>query len=165
MSQASSQWDTFAMEFYRDGSLRDIYVFETDLEDWRKMATFVGRNYQFTFCGEWREATFPPEIAVLFPRNDESALTMLAIDVTGVRVNCHFFDAREIELDLDPADVRDPSALNGIFTFMKGLARSVEKDVLLTPENMREIAIFRCRPREDLIEHAPFGGFSLPAPR
>lgn len=94
---------------------------------------------------------------MLFPQNDESESTLL-IEVSGVQVNCHFFDATEIELDLNPADVREPSALDGIFTFMKGLAKSVDKDVRLTPENMREIAIFRCRPGEDVIEHSPCGG-------
>ena len=36
---------------------------------------------------------------------------------------------------------------------------AVGKDVVLTPENMPETAIFRCRPGVDRIEYTPFGGF------
>jgi hypothetical protein len=87
-------------------------------------------------------------------------LTSLSLDVGGVRVNSHFFATDEIEFDLDPAEVGAPARLDGLFAFMKGLANAVGKDVLFTPENMREIPIFRCRPGAEQVEHVPFGGFS-----
>jgi hypothetical protein len=77
-----------------------------------------------------------------------------------VRVNCHFFTTEETEFDLDPAEVSDPAKLDGLFKFMKGLASAVVKDVVLTPESMPQIAIFRCRPGAKRIEHIPFGGLS-----
>jgi hypothetical protein len=40
------------------------------------------------------------------------------------------------------------------------LAEAVGKDVVLTPENMRETVIFRCRSGVHPIEHTPFGGFA-----
>ena len=120
---------------------------------------FAGR-YHFEFTGAWQEATFPCNIDRLFPTGPESQLTTLSLHVSGVRVNCHFFTPEEIEFDLDPAEVNDPANLDGLFAFMKGLATAVGKEVVLTPENMREIAIFRCRPGADQIEHVPFGRFS-----
>jgi len=160
MNQATQQWTVFEAEFYRDGSLRDIYVLDTQLQDWAAAANFIARRYRFEFTGAWQEASFPSDIERLFPTDPESPLTTLSLDVSGVRVNGHFFTAHEIEFDLDPAEVSDPSRLDGLFAFMKGLASAVGKDVLLTPENMREIAIFRFRSGADQIEHVPFGGFS-----
>lgn len=75
-------------------------------------------------------------------------------------MNCHFFAVEQIEFDLDPAEVSDPSRLEGLFAFMKGLASAVGKDVLLTPENVPSIVIFRCRPGATHVEHVPFGGLS-----
>jgi hypothetical protein len=160
MNQATQRWEDFEAEFYRDGSLRDIYVLDTQLQDWCAAANFIARRYRFEFTGGWQEAIFPRDIGQLFPTGPERQLTALSLDVSGVRVNCHFFTADEIEFDLDPAEVSDPSRLDGLFAFMKGLASAVGKDVLLTPENMREIAIFRCHPGADQMEHVPFGGFS-----
>jgi hypothetical protein len=161
MNQATEHWGTFAGEFYRDGSLRDIYVFNTRLRDWANAAAFiVDQKYKVEFSGAWAQPRFPSDIAKLFPKGPESELTVLAIELSGVEVNCHFFSPNEIEFDLDPAEVSDPSKLDGVFNFMKGLANAVGKDVVLTPENMPQIEIFRCRHHGDLVEHTPFGGFS-----
>ena len=158
MSEVVQRWSAFEPEFYRDGSLRDIYVLNTQLPHWAAAVDFVAERYALSFTGAWQGASLPRDIEQLFPTDPESQATALSVDVGGVLVNCHFFAVDEIEFDLDPADVRDPSRLDGLFAFMKGLANAVGKDVLLTPENMREIAIFRCRPGAEQIEHVPFGG-------
>lgn len=160
MSEAAQRWSVFESEFYRDGSLRDIYVLNTHLQDWATAVKFVAGRYAFHLSGAWQGTLFPPGIEPLFPTGPESQLTALSFDVGGVRLNCHFFAVDEIEFDLDPAEVSDPSRLDGLLAFMKGLSNAVGKDVLLTPENMRDFAIFRCRPGAEYIEHVPLGGFS-----
>lgn len=161
MNQATEQWKSFAPEFYRDGSLRDIYVFNTLLDDWINVARFiVDQGYRISFSGAWTESAFPPDIGTLFPTGPESELTLLSIDVSRVYINCHFFSPQEIEFDLNPAEMSDSAKLAAIFDFMSGLANAVGKDVVMTPENMREIVIFRFRPGADRVEHRPFGGFS-----
>jgi hypothetical protein len=59
MNKATHRWDVFEAEFYRDGSLRDIYVLDTQLQDWDAAANFIARRYRFKFTGGWQEATFP----------------------------------------------------------------------------------------------------------
>ena len=153
-------WKTFADEFYRDGSLRDIYVFDVRLEDWTAVARFiVGQGYRIEFSGAWTQPTFPSDMARLFLSGPESELTLLSIDVSGVQICCHFFSQDEIEFDLDPDDVQDGSRLAALFEFMKGLADALGKDVVLTPENIPDIVIFRCSPGADMV-YTPFGGFS-----
>lgn len=159
MSATVDKWDTFKAEFCRDGSLRDIYAFDTGLEDWRRMADYVARNYAFRFQGGWAEQRFPEDLRSLFPTGPESDLTSLSIEVGRVMLNCHFFAEDEIELDLDPAEVDDATKLDALFKFMRGLAGALEKEVVLTPENMREIRIFRVSPRSEQVQHTAFGGF------
>lgn len=59
MSQATQRWDVFEAEFYRDGSLRDIYVMDTQLQDWNAAVNFVARRYRFWFTDGRQEASFP----------------------------------------------------------------------------------------------------------
>ena len=58
MSSTVDKWDVFKAEFYRDGSLRDIYAFATGPEDWRRLADYVAANYPFRFNGAWSIAAF-----------------------------------------------------------------------------------------------------------
>jgi hypothetical protein len=159
MTSSADKWDTFKAEFYRDGSLRDIYVFATGPEDWRRLAEHVAVNYPFRFSGAWWGQSFPESLSSLFSSGPESVLTTLSIDVGSLILNCHFFAEDEIELDLDPAEVDTPAKLEVLFGFMRSLARALEKEVFLTPENMREIRIFRTSPLTEHIHHTKFGGF------
>ena len=160
VNQATEQWKSFASEFTRDGTLRDIYVLDVQVEHWEKAARFVARRgYPVKFSGGWTQVTFPADIARLFPAEPEDKCTTLSIDVSGVLINCHFFTQDEIEFDLDPGDVVDPSRLDAVFEFMNGLANAVGKEVVLAPENMPETAIFRCRSGVSRVEYTPFGGW------
>lgn len=62
----------------------------------------------------------------------------------------------ETEFDIDPLEVSDGPKLAAVFDFMYGLADVLRKEVLLTPENEWESAIFRCHPNADWIEYRPF---------
>jgi hypothetical protein len=131
MNQASQNWNTFAPEFYRDGSLRDIYVFNALLDDWTKAARFiVDRGYATRFSGAWTQSSFPSDIGTLFPEGRKDELTLLSVDVFGVSINCHFFSADEIEFDLNPVEISGPDNLAAVFDFMSGLANAVGKDVV-----------------------------------
>jgi hypothetical protein len=160
MKPATENWSRFAPEFYQEGSLRDIYVFNAQLEDWNKVIRFIVGRYRIAFSGAWTQTEFPQQISCLFPEGPDSELTTRTVDVAGVRVHCHFFTEEETEFDLNPGEVVDPVRLGSVFEFMQGLASAVSKDSVLTPENMPEIVIFRCRPGLGTIEHTPCGGLS-----
>jgi len=159
MTQALEKWSLFEREFYRDGSLRDIYVLDATPQDWVEAARFLATAYSLRFSGGWNGATFPSDVLTLFPKTETDLLSLLSIDVCGMHVNCHFFVDDEIEFDVAPEEVISGDRLDAVFGFMKGLATAVGKDAVLTPENMRDIVIFRARPGSDLVEHSPCGGF------
>ena len=53
----------------------------------------------------------------------------------AIQLNCHFFNDRDIELDLDPREVTTQVHLDLILAFMGSLGRATSSNVVLTPEN------------------------------
>ncbi len=142
----AEQWAAYAPEFAADGTLRDLYVGDTDLGDWFGVARFLNSaGYTLRFTGGWEGDAFPANVGRLFTGDPTVERTDLTVDVAGVRVVCHFFCVEHVELDLDPAEVVDATRLAAIFELMRGLAGATGKDVLLTPENLPERPIFRVR--------------------
>lgn len=44
--------------YFEDGSFRDIYVFDINLEEWKKWVNFVNQNYEIEFAyGETEQRT------------------------------------------------------------------------------------------------------------
>jgi hypothetical protein len=150
----SKNWRTYRKPFVPDGALRDIYVFNTDLDDWNRVAEFISRSgLEYQFSGAWAGLAFPSEISRLFQCGPDSDRTCLGIQICGVLVNCHFFMIDEIDFDLVPNEIDGPEKLQGILHFMLGMAKATGKPVLLTMENRREDVFFRCGPSDVKIEH------------
>ena len=72
----------------------------------------------------------------------------LSIDLYGMILNVHFFIEEEIELDLDlvPHEVNSEARFAALLEFMRGLARSVDKPVRLTPENSSVLVLVEVFP-------------------
>jgi hypothetical protein len=114
-----------------DGSWRDIYVLNTDVESWKQFLIFVA-TLPHTFEID-RNGAAMPDLTELLGSQDHAYL--LSIKVGDVALNCHFFDEEQIELDVDPREVRGPAEHDGVFAFMAVMAEVVKKSVILTPEN------------------------------
>jgi hypothetical protein len=118
-----------------EGSLRDVYVLQTDLSDWKRFLVFSSRfSCTYTFDGAMSAL---PEVDSIFLNRDGSHL--LRVNLGTATASCHFFVASEIELDLDPREIQSPKAHGEVLAFLEGLAGAVGKPVLLTPENGEHI--------------------------
>ena len=84
---------------------------------------------------------------------------MLSVKFAGVLANCHFFARHEIEFDIDPREVHGQGQLDALLAFMRLLSDATGKDAVFTPENFREIVIFRSRPGQPGVEYHEFGGW------
>ncbi len=159
VTSGADRWPEFKeAAFYEDGSLRDIYVHQTQLEDWNRAAQFIaGRRYQLKLLGEWHQLTFPDDLGRLFPTDDLIDRPVLGINVNGAILMCHFFDPERIELDLMPNEVNSPETLDAIFDFLLGLASAVGKRVDLTEENVPDAVIFRALPGSATIQYMNYG--------
>jgi hypothetical protein len=117
-----------------DGSLRDIYVFNMSADDWDKFLSFASsRRSVYSFDGEERSL---PVAERLFSARGGSHL--LVIQVGSASVNCHFFAASELELDIDPREVSSAPQHNQVLEFAEAIALALQKPIVLTPENIPE---------------------------
>ena len=125
-----------------DGSLRDIYVDGTTEQDWEAFLSFLrAGEYALSYSRDGEAVPVPSSASEAL--RDSSHAHLLEIDVSGVAVNCHFFTADDIELDLAPKDVATQEALDGLLAFMRGTGDHLRKDVTLTEENSPERVLLR----------------------
>ena len=129
-----------------DGSLRDIYVFDTGIDDWTLMLQLLKRKlYGMTFFLDGEVSTLPAEAGSIFALGSQHAC-QLSVDLSGLLLNCHFFCLDQIEFDISPREVTDEAKFEAIICFMQNLASELNKTVVLTPENAPESVLFRATP-------------------
>ena len=139
-------WEQYQTEFEcDDGSLRDIYIFETSLDDWQKLLDFIREGlYTFEYKVDGNAVALPERASTIFECENYGRL--LSVNVGNLLLNCHFFTADEIEFDLDPREVKGERELEDLFDFLRRLCRISSKQTVLTPENGPEFWIFRFNP-------------------
>ena len=139
-------WQQYEPDFQVDGSLRDIYVQDTDMSDWQ---WFINLLLELRIKTEFRRGLMiediPNHIKNAFSGQDDETCT-LSIFFDHILIRTHFFIESEIELDLDPRDVRSQQDLNNLVVLMDKIAQRLGKPVYLTPENCSESPIFVVHP-------------------
>lgn len=140
--------------FDPDGSLRDIYIKGTDVEDWQRLIDHLTQSYKTEFVWLPDQITPPPPVAEIFATRSDRAAT-LRVDISGLRVNTHFFIEDEIELDLDPQEIRGQADVDAVLSFLTELGDLLHREVALTPENAEDVHIYRYRPGMGPPEYIP----------
>lgn len=122
--------------FFDDGSLRDIYVLDTDEDDWSKLLAWAREQYPLSFTVDGQVTSVPTDVAKIWEQKKHNSVT-LGITVDEVLFNSHFFSKSEIELDIFPRGftVQDGATVIG---FVEKLAAVLAKRVCLTPENPQD---------------------------
>src|SRR5262245_25587886 len=115
-------------DFVRDGSLRDIYVLDTTLDDWHTFLDLVAGK----LMDEGVEVARPDDVATLF-----EVKHLLVFYVGRIFFSCHFFARDEIEMSFGPEDI-DEQSLPELLAFVSELAAALRKTVIVTPENCPE---------------------------
>ncbi len=119
----------------RDGSLRDVYVLDATSKDWASLLSLATRyGYRYSYDGQERPL---PAVEDIFADRDGAHL--LSIKVGRAMANCHFFIPKEIELDLDPREIKEDADHYEVLQFLEALAMGTKKRVLLTAENAQDI--------------------------
>lgn len=117
-----------------DGSLRDLYVFGMSMPDWAKFLSLASsRSFAYSFDGASRAL---PSAQELFFMRDGSH--QLSVRVGSATVNCHFFVPSELELDIDPKEIVGRSQHDLLLEFAEAIASTLQKPIVLTPENLPE---------------------------
>ena len=129
--------------YYSDGSLRDIYVLDSTIEDWKKWIDFINENYQVKFEYFDNQGNKKIESKINFYEvskywnNYENSISAEFL-VREVLLKCYFFSIDEIENDFFPEEVKTIEQHNLIIEYLKSISKILNKEVILTPENYSE---------------------------
>jgi len=144
MSGPTVDWAALASDFSPDGSLRDIHILDSTREDWQAILDAVRHaGFSLRFLVDSDPAQLPDRVADIFAMQEHNALS-LQIGSSGVWVHCHSFADYEIEFNIDPREVSGQDGLDAVVGFMKMLAETVNRAVVLTHENTPAAVILRC---------------------
>lgn len=117
-----------------DGSLRDVYVRGVSIADWSALIQ-LAKSYGYSYSNNGEPAASPNAEEIFAHQELGHVLT---IKVGTISVCCHFFDCGEIELDVDPREVKGPHEHDVFLEFIERLGQAVGKVVFVTPENLAE---------------------------
>lgn len=142
--------DKFVDAFFVDGSLRDIIVSNTTIDDWEKLyqELKVGKYDLLFECGD--SHTLPQNVSDLLAGGAlHDQCPRLSVRLGAGKLNCFFYYDGEIEFDLDPRDVLSEKEFLEIIDFMRMIGKCLAKDVCLTEENAHDFELVRYRHEED----------------
>ncbi|CAA9286072.1 MAG: hypothetical protein AVDCRST_MAG56-4137 [uncultured Cytophagales bacterium] len=132
-------WNTLKEQVYcEDGSLRDIYVLDTSMEDWRKWTELVNGKYKVRFFNGNTEHAMDAidfEMVKASWTGEVEAGSNAIITVGAFEVNCHFFVPEELENDIHPESFRSMDDHNQLMEYLAAVSNHLDKKVLLTAEN------------------------------
>ena len=118
--------------YFVDGSLRDIYINNISVNQWKKWITYINKNYRLNWNNEdkinfriikknWSE-NIVPETAKIF--------------IGNIQINCHFFC--DFENDIDPKEIQNINDHNCIINYMKNISVELDTVIYLSGENIRD---------------------------
>ena len=143
-------WSQIATDSKSDGSLRDIYILGTSIDDWALIWNVLTASGSLAFGVDGIARTPPADVREAFALHASHSVTA-CYRLGKQRLNCHFFVEEEVEFDLDPKDVDGLVEAERLGQFLVDLGRMTSKEVRLTAENEREAVIARYSPTSDSV--------------
>jgi hypothetical protein len=93
-------WNLQKADFDPDGSLRDIYVLGTTIDDWKTVLALILRGpFEGKLLGDGVAQAVPSEIGSLFGTTNN----LLLFSVHGLELACHLMSASWLRLGRDGA--------------------------------------------------------------
>ncbi|MGG0177499.1 hypothetical protein [Gottfriedia acidiceleris] len=140
--------------FFVDGSLRDIYILDANMDDWQKLIDWLCLSdwgIEFYIDGQ-KNTNIITNGSKLFEEKKNKSVLM-SIDINGVLVNCHFFGEDEIEFDINPQEIIGLTEASSVFEFMSKLSNILGKEIILTEENLLENPLVTVKSNGTLLIH------------
>lgn len=133
------EWDELRNTVYQlDGALRDIYVLDTNREDWSKWIAYVNSNYPVRWTVEDHNEDAPSAaidagfMAQWWDAERTSATAIISLD--KVHVHCYFFTEVEIENDIAPREFHSLEDHQQLVDYLVAISTILGKEVILTDE-------------------------------
>jgi len=126
-------------EFKVDGSLRDIYVFDTTVANWNHLLEALNNSDYSLEISPPFDHTNRLEASKVFNHVANVNPVCLKMRLASrIDIHCHFFCDEEMEFDIDPRQVDTEADITLILGFMKTIGDTLDKDVFLTPEDTQD---------------------------
>ena len=141
-------------EAVHEGTLFDVYVLATSEEDWQRLLDLVrAKGWPFSYFESKSSITeMPADVSDVFKLWTSDSMASLALALApDVHAHCHFFSKDEIELSLDPSEIRGQPQLDVVCDFVEAVGHTLRKDVLLCPENAPHSRFMRFDSKTDEI--------------
>ncbi|SFF33287.1 hypothetical protein [Spirosoma endophyticum] len=127
--------------YFEDGSLREIYVYNTNQTDWLKWVAFVNRTYKVLFYNgstDRYEDKINPDVIISFWQTIPDWHCDATIYLRDVLVKTYFFSPEEIENDIDPKEVKSLDDHQAIVSYLYAVADTLQKPIYFTEEWSRD---------------------------
>ena len=132
--------------YYWDGSWRDLYILQTNLDDNLKWTNYVNENYRiewFNGLTQTDEQKIDYEVIKEFWNGNRDLCSTAKVFIDKIQINNHFFDIEEIENDIDPREINSIEDHEIVLKYMTDLSLLLDKPIILTPENDKEIVLMK----------------------
>ncbi|AWI26827.1 hypothetical protein [Flavobacterium pallidum] len=139
-------WNDIKWIFEPDGALRDIYVTNINVDDWKNLIDFLNNEFVIRFGitqhnFQLNKIDKNYALQYLTSRTDQMESKTISIILDDILINCHLFSNSEIEFDIDPTEIKSETELNKIIAFMKSISKQLRKQIFLTGENDQEFPL------------------------
>lgn len=124
--------------FRNDGSLRDIYILDTNINDWNQLWEYLNNRYDLELSIDGQITSVKPkDVRYLFNLKKVKSIYLI-VPLNDIDLGCHFFDLNEIEFDITPWAINNISDVKMIMRFMEELSFLLSKNVSISIENDKE---------------------------
>lgn len=131
------RYQDLVSELEVDGTLRDIYAFNTTIADWSRLLTLAPSLGEVAYFYGGEEAPLPSIANSIFEDRDRGHY--LRINLSGPVIHAHFFIADQIELSFEPREITSQAQLDLVLNFCAKIGREIKRDIRITPENLPDI--------------------------
>ncbi|KAB1158548.1 hypothetical protein F7018_07980 [Tenacibaculum aiptasiae] len=140
-------WKNIEWIFEKDGALRDIYVQNATISDWKKVVDLLNSDYKLTFGVYEDNLTDKIDfeyVKIMFADETGELETKSAtIDLDEIIVKCYFFLIDQIEFDINPCDIHSEIELKKVTDFMTVISTKLGKQITLCGENQPEFPFIK----------------------
>lgn len=138
----NKNWRNIKWIFEPDGFLRDIYVQDISLQDWKLLIRYLNKSHKLIF-DDLDKIDSDYVLKFLIDKNEEMDAKSVAINLDGIIANCHFFIEDQIEFDIDPKDINSLKDYLKVEAFMQNISELLSNQVTLTGENSPKIPLIK----------------------
>ena len=143
-----NNWEEIKWIFEPDGTLRDIYVENVNIEDWKILIDYLNANHILKYGPSndnkiVNKADKDYLIKLLSDETGEMELKTLSIIVENIIINTHFFTIDEIEFDIEPQEINSETDYEKLLSFMNEISKILNKPLILTCENQIDFPLIK----------------------